>query len=299
MSVAQLIRLTILISVMLIVLGFSLRSTWSDAISLFRNRALLLRSLLAMNVLLPLFAAALAAVFELRPAVAIALIALAVSPVPPFLPQKQLRLVAHGEYVYGLLGATSLLAIVLVPLTVALIGLVFSRQVSIGPAAIGRMVALTVLAPFVLGIVVRRVTPTFAERASPLAGKLGILLLIVAVVPVLITELPSIIALIGNGTVVAIAAFVVVGLLVGHVFGGPDPDNRTVLALATAIRHPGVALVIATANFPHQPLVASALILYLFVSALASAPYVMWRRRRRLGDGMPGIELREPNDSSS
>jgi BASS family bile acid:Na+ symporter len=66
----------------------------------------------------------------------------------------------------------------------------------------------------------------------------------------------------------------VVGLVVGHVLGGPDADDRAVLALATATRHPGVALAIATEIFPTQKLVAPALILYVIVGAISSVPYI-------------------------
>jgi bile acid:Na+ symporter, BASS family len=282
-SVAQLIRVTVLLSVMLIVLSFALLATWRDATSLLSKPSQLLRSLLAMNVVLPLFVAALVAVFALRPPVAIALLALSVSPVPPFLPQKQLKLVGRQEYVYGLLATTSLLSIVLVPLTIVLIGFAFSRKVSIGPVAIGRTVALTVLIPFALGLIIRRLRPTIAVRASPLASRAGIVLLVVAFVPVIITMWPTMISLIGNGTLLAIVAFIVVGLALGHLLGGPEPEDRTVLALATATRHPGVALVIAAGIFPDEKLVAPALLLYLLVGAIASAPYVMWRKRRHLG----------------
>jgi bile acid:Na+ symporter, BASS family len=293
MNIADLVRSAALISIILIVFGFGLRSTVSAATYLFRYPSLLVRSLLAMNVLLPLFAASMVGVFALRPAVGIALIALAVSPVPPFLPGKQLRLVAHEDYVFGLFGASSLLAIVLAPLTVALIGSVFSRQISIAPSVIAKTVALTVLVPFSLGMIVRRMTPVFADRASPLAGKVGMLLLITAIVPVLIHEWPAMISLYGNGTVLALFAFTVVGLAVGHLLGGPNSDNRTVLALGTASRHPGVALAIATEIFPDEKLVAPALLLYLLVGAIASTPYVVWRfhRRRRLSSKPPFAEV--------
>jgi bile acid:Na+ symporter, BASS family len=278
MSIAQLVRLAILLSIMLIVFGFALKSSLREATSLFRNPSLLLRSMLSMNILLPLFAALMVREFALRPAIGIALIALAISPVPPFLPRKQLKLVAREEYIFGLLGASSLLAIVLAPLTVALIGAVFSRQISIAPAAIAKMVALTVLVPFSLGLIARHFRPALAERAGPLAGKIGILMLIVAIVPLIIKVWPAMMSLIGDGTIVAIVAFGVVGLAVGHVLGGPDSDHRTVLALATATRHPGVALVIATGNFPNETLIAPALMLYLLVGVVVAAPYVMWRR---------------------
>jgi bile acid:Na+ symporter, BASS family len=283
MSAEQLVRLAIILSIMLIVFGMALLTTWREATSLFRNPALLLRSVLSMNVLLPLFAVALISMCALRPAVAIALIALAVSPIPPFLPRKQLKVVGQQEYVFGLLGATSLLNIVLAPLTVAVIGHFFALSASISPAAIGRVVAMTVLVPLTLGLIVRRLVPTACARASSLAGKAGILLLAVAAAPVLIKMWPAMISLLGDGSLLAIVAFIGVGLAVGHWLGGPDPEDRTVLALATATRHPGVAFVIASGNFPGEKLVAPALMLYLIVGAIASIPYVKWRKRQHQG----------------
>ena len=55
MTVETLVRVVALLSAMLIVFGFALRSSWRDATSLFRRPTLLLRALLSMNVLLPLF----------------------------------------------------------------------------------------------------------------------------------------------------------------------------------------------------------------------------------------------------
>ncbi len=280
MTIEQLIRLAILLSIMLIVISFALSATWRDATSLFRNPMLLLKSLLAMNVILPLFAATLVGIFSLRPAVAVALICVSVSPVPPFLPLKQLKLVGQQDYVYGLLGASSLLTIVLAPLSIMLIALAFSRDSHISPIGIARMVALTVLTPFAVGLIIHRLNPNFAVRVGPIAGKAGMVLLVVAFVPVLIKMWSPMIGLIGDGTLLAIIAFVLVGLAVGHLLGGPDPRYRTVLALATATRHPGVAMVIAAgASLEGSKLVAPALILYLLVSAIASAPYTRWRKR--------------------
>jgi BASS family bile acid:Na+ symporter len=277
MNIAQLVLSVELFSSVLIVFGFGLRSTVRSATTLFRHPLLLVRSVIATSVLMPLFAASIVAMFSLRPAIGIALIALAVSPVPPILPDQQLKLVARQDYVFGLFGASSLLAIVLAPLTVALIGVVFSREISIPPSAIAITVAVTVLVPFSLGMIVRRVLPAFAQKTSPGAAKLGMLLLILAAIPVIITEWPAMNSLIGNGTLVALVAFTGVGLAVGHLLGGRNPDHRTVLALGTASRHPGVALTIASQMFPDQELVAPALLLYLLVGAIASAPYALWR----------------------
>ncbi len=58
----------------------------------------------------------------------------------------------------------------------------------------------------------------------------------------------------------------------------PRAEDRGVLALATAARHPGVALAIA--NFPQQKLASAAVVLYLVMGAILAIPYVLWRKRQ-------------------
>jgi bile acid:Na+ symporter, BASS family len=53
-----------------------------------------------------------------------------------------------------------------------------------------------------------------------------------------------------------------------------------VLALATSSRHPGVALAIATANFPDEKLVLPAVLMFLLAGAILSIPYVKWQSSR-------------------
>jgi BASS family bile acid:Na+ symporter len=239
----------------------------------------LVRALLAMGVIVPVVAAVVAAVFDLYPPVEIALLLLAVSPVPPILPGKQLKLGGHASYVYGLLVTAALFAIVLAPLMIEVLGRVFQRDAHIAPVAIAKVVLITVLAPIVAGLAVRHFAPAFAERMAPLVTRLGTALLVLGLLPILVTAWPGIVSLIGNGTILAIAAVVVAGLIAGHVLGGPDPDDRTALAIASSMRHPGVALAIAKVNFPDEKLVFAAVLLFAVVNAIVTIPYAAWRRR--------------------
>jgi len=52
-----------------------------------------------------------------------------------------------------------------------------------------------------------------------------------------------------------------------------------VLALSTSNRHPAIALAIAKVNFPDEPNLAAAIVLYMLVSAIAGIPYT--RRQQR------------------
>ena len=278
MKLTTLIPLALKISIILIVFDLGLSASPRDAMYLFRKPGLLGRSLLSMNVIMPIFAASLAGAFDLRPAVKIALIALGVAPVPPILPKKQFKAGGQAPYVYGLLVTAALFATVFIPLAMKLIGMLFSIPLHESSAAIGKVVFLSVLAPLSAGILTRHYAPALAKRLEKPSSFVGSLLLVVSVLPVLFTQWPVIRSLIGNGTLFATAAFIVAGLAVGHLLGGPYPENRTMLALSTSSRHPGIALAIATANFPEQKQVPAAVILYLLVNATISIPYLRWRR---------------------
>jgi BASS family bile acid:Na+ symporter len=118
-----------------------------------------------------------------------------------------------------------------------------------------------------------------AERIAPTAARVGNVLLLAGLLAVLVVTGPAIVSLVGNGTVLVIAAVVLAGLAAGHWLGGPDPDDRTALAIASSMRHPGVALAIARLNFPEERLVPAAVLLFLLVNVIATLPYGVWRRR--------------------
>jgi BASS family bile acid:Na+ symporter len=185
----------------------------------------------------------------------------------------------RSSYAIGLLVAVSLLAIVIVPVAVAVLGRALSIPMHMPPAAVVRLVFLTVLVPMAVGVGVRHVAPGIAERIADPVSRAATVLLVISILPVAFILWPAMVSLVGNGTLLAIGAFTLAGLAAGHLLGGPDPDDCTVLALATAFRHPGVAVAFANVNFPGETRVPAAVLLYLIVSTIVSIPYLTWRRR--------------------
>ena len=106
------------------------------------------------------------------------------------------------------------------------------------------------------------------------------ILLVAACIPLLMATWRAIEALFGDGTVLIIALVAAGGLFLGHALGGPRPEDRIVLALSTALRHPAVALAVATSGVMQTKSELAAVLLYVVVSFLVSLLYVMWRRRR-------------------
>src|SRR5438270_11292452 len=98
MNLASVITLALKVSIMLLVFSLGLGVSASDVLYLRRRPGLLTRSLLSMDVATPLVAGAMAIIFHLRPPVEIALVALAISPVPPLLPIKGLKAGGHAPY---------------------------------------------------------------------------------------------------------------------------------------------------------------------------------------------------------
>lgn len=250
-----------------------------EATFMFRNPGVLGRSLLAMDVVMPLFAVLAIALTSVPAPVKIALAALSVSPVPPLLPRKTQTVGGTHEYAIGLLFAAAIIAPVFVPLAVGLLGVLHGVHANISFLAVATIMLMTVLGPLVAGVVIRNNWPELAERLVKPLGTIAIVLLVLCAVPVIVKLWPQMMLLVGDGTLLVFAAFVIVGLAVGHYMSRPDPEERTVLAVATSSRHPGVAMAIATASFPEQKLVSAAIILYLLVCAVISLPYLSWRRR--------------------
>ena len=278
MDPALLIRIAILISVVLIVIALGLRCSLADAAYVLDRPSLLVRSTVAMNVIMPLLAVWLVSNFELKTPVKVALVALAISPIPPFLPSKRLNLTSRG-YIYGIVVAAAVCSVVLVPATAALLSAYFHTQ-HVPAVKVLLVVALTVLVPLSIGLFLQRIRPTQAPDLATILSKVGTGLLLVACIPVLLMEWPTFRSLYGDGTVVAAIVLSGLGLLVGHLLGGPDPQNRTVLALATASRHPGVALVAGISASAQTPrLVTAAVLLAFVVSTVVSVPYAAWRKR--------------------
>ncbi len=281
MDAKQILTLVFQVAIIGTVFGFGLNSTRDDLLYLWRRPGLLVRSLLAVLVVMPVAAVMLTKALDFRHNVEVVLVALAISPVPPLLPQKESKAGGRRSYGLGLMLFLGLVAIAVIPLVVELLEQVFARPFTVDAGAIARIVLVAVLLPIVAGMAVRALTPRVAERLGKPVRLIANGLLLVGVVVLLVVSWRAVWAAVGDGTILVLIGFVVVGLLVGHLLGAPEPDHAAVLALSTACRHPAIALGIAAANFPDERF-GGTIILYLLVSAIVGIPYVAWRRRRLL-----------------
>jgi bile acid:Na+ symporter, BASS family len=270
---ALLLALKVSIATMLCAIGMG--STLDDLGYLFRRPALLLRSLLAMYVAVPLAVLGLVRALPLPPGVRTAVLVLAISAGAPLLPRKLVKLGREG-YVFSLVVLSSLLAVLAVPAWLALLGPFFVREPQAGPGTVGVLVAKAALGPLLAGMLLR---PLLGERAGRISE--GVLKLVGVA---LLVAAAGLLVLHGHLlfdadplALPALAGVTVVGLAIGHALGGPDREDRTALAVTCATRHVGVAMLAASAV--PNPRVIALVLAYLVCAALVTLPYLRWRRR--------------------
>jgi bile acid:Na+ symporter, BASS family len=265
---------------LLLVTALGLQANRADETALLRQPKRLLRSLIAMLVVMPVAAAAIASAFDLDRAVKIALVALSLSPMPPFLPSRNIRAGGRSSYAIGLLVATSLVSIVYVPLAMVVLKRVFDIPVTLSVTHIIVPVGWTVFIPLLVGLLIKRFAPDVAARVAGPAGRLASLLLLIGLIPLTVISVARAMPLAGSGAFLAMLVLCLIGLAAGHLLGDGPSGDRATLALATAARHPGVAMAIARANFPDQTLVFPVVFLYVLLNVIVSLPYIRWNARQ-------------------
>ncbi|HQR46166.1 MAG TPA: hypothetical protein PLB02_10945 [Thermoanaerobaculia bacterium] len=267
--------LVLKLSIVAMIFAIGLGSTPADFGYLWRRPALLLRSLLAMYVAVPVAALLAVKLLVLPLPVKAAILVLAISAGAPLLPRK-LVLLGRESYVFSLVVTSSLLAIVAVPAWLVVLGPLFGRESAVEPGVVALVIAKAFFAPLVLGMLARWPLSRVAGRLSEVILKGTSALLLVAAL-LLLAKHARLLVEIGWIPLAALAGLTAVALVIGHTLGGPAPDDRTALAVVCATRHIGIAMLAASAV--PGPRTIALVLAYLVASAAVSIPYIRWRAR--------------------
>jgi bile acid:Na+ symporter, BASS family len=280
LDAADAVKFVLMVGIMLTVISVGLRSRPADTLLLLRNPKLGVRAMVSMFVVMPLFVIGLTWVLPVMDQAAhAALIALSVSPMPPILPRRQAKVGAGGDYAVGLQVLASVFSIIVAPAFIWLAGRLEGVATVFDATAALRVLVVTIGAPLAAGILIARLWPR-AAALSTLLARAALVVLAAGGAVALFAEASKIAAQIGHGVLLVTAAIVLFGLFAGHLLGGPDAGNRGALALATSARHPGLAITLSTANFPHdKEAIVAAVLLFLLANLLLTLPYALWRRR--------------------
>ena len=243
-----------------------------------QRRVVLLAVVFAVLVPVPALAVLAVKLFGLTGPVAVGIVLMAISPGAPVALRRALDAGGDRAFAPTLHLSIVMLAVVTVPLTVAILDWIFAKDFAVTPLHIGRQVFFAQLLPMALGAALRAVRPALAARLETKLARTGNLLLAVMGLAVLV-DMPAIVAAAGWAPMVAGVGITLGALAVGAAFAWRDPAVRPAAAIAAAMRNPGLALVIATVNGA-PPSVTAAVIGYALGLGLSIVGYLQWRKRR-------------------
>ena len=261
------ISVATLIFVLSSMLATGLGLTVSEIITPLRNVRLVVLSLLANFVLMPLAAVALAALFRLDEPLGVGLLLLGTAAGAPFLPK--LAQIAKGNLAFAV-GLMVLLMVVTVgylPLVLPLL----LPGVSVNPAKIARSLFLLMLLPLAGALAVKARFAVVAARTKPVLDRVSNLSLILLVLLITAANINNVLAVFGTRGILAGLLFIAVGFGIGWLLGGPGMDTRRVLALGTAQRNIAAALVVGGQSFS-DPKVVVMVVVVAIVSLLVLMP---------------------------
>jgi hypothetical protein len=103
------------------------------------------------------------------------------------------------------------------------------------------------LLPLGLGIALRNTRPALIARLEPRVARVGTFMLIAFVILAIVDIWKPVVEA-GSRIVLAIVTITWLALGAGHLLGGPDETTCTAVAISSAARNAGVALLVATLN---------------------------------------------------
>lgn len=232
----------------------------------------------AVVVPMPLLAVLLVTFAEIRGVVAAGILLMAISPGAPIAIRRAIDAGGEPAFAPALHLVIVALAVVTVPVSLAVLSTVFQKDFAISPLDVGRQVFFAQLLPLGLGATLRALRPAMAAGlAGPLARTTNLALIPLAAI--LVVVLWPLLAEVGWVPAAAGAALTLCALAVGAACAARDAAARPVAAVAAAMRNPGLALLIATVNEMPLGVVAAVLAYTLGLLVVVSA-FVLWHGRR-------------------
>ena len=249
-----------------------------------RRPWLLVRVLLATCMVLPIVALLLLHSplgQGLSAAVSTAVMLMAICPSAPMIALKSTKLAANPELATRLQFWSACAAILSVPLWVGQLPTEASETIwSIPAQEVAYQVFTVQLIPLLVGVSLRRWCAEWSERWNPVIQKASKILLLVLLALILIVALPQVAPmLIGNlrgALLMFILTWIALGL--GFAVAGDDGVERSTLPLVLSMRNPGLALLIVQRMAPNAVDLKAAVVGYVVVTAVGTAPFMQWRK---------------------
>lgn len=274
------IKYTIMASVILLMLGVGMGTSFRQVVEAVRQFGVVLRGVLANFLVTPALIYLVLLSLPLSPDVKIGIMLMAAAPVAPMAPPFVEGAKGDVAYGVGLMVVVAILSVVLTPLILGLALPKSEAGVQVDPMQIVQTLMTVQLIPIGIGMTICQLSPGWAEKLLkfvPRIGQIGLL----AGVGLLMASQSEHILSISLLTYLVIALLVVGCLFIGDwMLVGKSESKRRALAVSTALRNIPLAFLIASTSFPDSA-VGPVTLVFSVLTMLLSVLYGKLRRSRQ------------------
>ena len=244
-ALTTLASLSMLVFVICSMLSMGLSLTIAEITAPLKNARLVVKSLIASFVLVPILGFALATFMPVTEGAAIGIIVVACAAGAPFLPK--LVQVAKGDVAFGvgLMTLLMVLTVIYMPIVLPLL----LQGVTVDAMAIATSLFFQMLVPLGIGLFIKARYEEIAANIQPTFAQASNFALIALMVLSLILGFDSLVGAIGSWSILTSILFIIGAFAIGYLLGGPGMDTRSVVSLGTAQRNLAAAMIVAAGNF--------------------------------------------------
>jgi len=284
--ITKLAILTFVIASMLS-MGFSL--TLNQILEPLKNVGLVLRSLLANFVIVPLLVLLILRIVPLSEPLQVGFVLLATAAGAPFLPKLAQNAKGDMAFSVGLMVLLMVGTIIYMPIVLPLV----LQGVEVNPWDIAKPLIFLMLTPLAIGLIVKARYGAIAITLQPKMAQASSTALIVGLVIGLVLQFGNLIGLFGTGALITSAVFILLSFAIGYFLGTPGKATQRVLGLGTAQRNISAALLVGASNFDDPNVViiiiAASLLMLVILMVLGG------EMGRRVPDRPQESEFGEPS----
>ncbi len=271
------VKYTVMASVILLMLGVGMGTSFRQVVEAVRQFGIVLRGVLANFLITPVLIYLVLLSLPLPPDVKIGIMLMAAAPVAPMAPPFVEG--ARGDVAYGV-GLMVVIAMLSVVLTPMILGLALPKSnagVQVDPMQIVQTLVTVQLIPIGIGMAIRQLGPDWAEKLLKFVPRIGQIGLVVGVGLLLVSQSEHILSI--SLVTYVVLVFLVIGcLFIGDwMLAGEPEDKRRALAVSTAIRNIPLAFLIASSSFPDSAVGPVTLVFSVFTMVLS----VLYGKLRR------------------
>ena len=266
----QIIDILLKTYIICVMFSMGLTLTTEQIASQIKRTGLMLKALLANIIIVPLAAAILLQLSSQPNPVVVAIVLVACA--PGYAPMLTAWSKGDLAFTAVLMFVLAVVSVVTLPLTASLLLASLGGNISLDPmSVIGTLVTLQLI-PLLLGMLVNGWRAELAARLVPIFSTIARIAVVLSLGTILILGFDQITSSIWSALLLMLG-LALVALFSGYLLGGPGGDTKRTLALNTVVRNLGLALLVASSQFPglgaEMVVIAFAFVMYA-VAAVAT-----------------------------